>query len=288
MARILGVGIATLDVVNVVDGYPREDDEVRAVSREIRRGGNATNTLVVLSQLGHRCAWAGTLAGDDGARHVREDLAGYGIDISTSRLVDDGATPTSYIVVNDRTGSRTIVHYRDLPEYGFEDFERIDLQAFDWLHFEGRNVDDTRLMLAHAHAQAPSIPRSVEIEKPRPGIEALFNDSDVLLFSRVFARATGHDDPRRFLEDMRGRTSAPILVCTWGDGGAYGIDAEGHPCHSPAFPPPRLVDTIGAGDTFNAGVIDALLRGETPAGALTAACRLAGRKCGQEGFAGLG
>ena len=72
MARILGVGIATLDIINTVDGYPAEDSEVRAIHQRICRGGNATNTLVVLSQLGHRCAWAGVLADepdglDDGA-----------------------------------------------------------------------------------------------------------------------------------------------------------------------------------------------------------------------------
>ena len=54
MARILGIGIATLDVINIVDEYPREDDEIRANGQRIARGGNVTNTLVVLSQLGHQ------------------------------------------------------------------------------------------------------------------------------------------------------------------------------------------------------------------------------------------
>ena len=49
MANILAVGIATIDIINRVNGYPHEDDEIRAISQSIRRGGNATNTLVVLS-----------------------------------------------------------------------------------------------------------------------------------------------------------------------------------------------------------------------------------------------
>ena len=47
------------------------------------------------------------------------------------------------------------------------------------------------------------------------------------------------------------------------------------------------MDTIGAGDTFNAAVIDALLRGESLGASLAYACRLAGAKCGQPGFDGL-
>ena len=51
MAKLLGIGNATLDVIHLVDGYPRENDEVRARERYVRRGGNTANTLVVLSQL---------------------------------------------------------------------------------------------------------------------------------------------------------------------------------------------------------------------------------------------
>ena len=56
---------------------------------------------------------------------------------------------------------------------------------------------------------------------------------------------------------------------------------------SPAFQPPCVVDTIGAGDTFNAGLINARLQGLSLADALSAVSRLAGRKCGQQGFTGI-
>lgn len=58
---------------------------------------------------------------------------------------------------------------------------------------------------------------------------------------------------------------------------------------SSSFPPPGgLVDTLGAGDTFNAGVIHKLMGGATVGEAIRFGCKLAGVKCGQEGFASLG
>jgi len=284
MPHILGIGIATLDVINSVDGYPAEDNEVRAQNQELRRGGNCTNTLVVLSQLGHRCAWGGVLAAEPDSSHIRADLERHDIDLAAVRTLDHGKVPTSYITLNRRNGSRTIVHYRDLPEFGYEDFAAIDLRGYDWLHFEGRNVAATRCMLEKARELAPAVPRSVEIEKPRADIEQLFPHADVLLFSRHFATSRAYDDPQRFLGDIAGQTPGVIRTLTWGEAGAYALDRDGRLFHSPAYPPPQLVDTLGAGDTFNAGIIDALLRDMTVAEALQRAGQLAGRKCGQPGL----
>src|SRR3569833_2669883 len=214
MARILGIGIATLDIINRVDGYPPEDSEVRALAQRVSRGGNCTNTLVVLSQLGHHCSWGGVLVDDPDASRIVADLDAHAIDLTPVRRLPKGKVPTSYITLNQRNGSRSIVHYRDLPEYDFDAFAPIDLGACEWLHFEGRNIDETARMLAHAQHTQPQNPRAVEIEKPRAEIERLFADATLLLFSRAYVHARG--------------------------GGKAGLCTR---------PPSRVVDTLGAGDT---------------------------------------
>jgi ketohexokinase len=287
MARILAVGIATLDIINLVDEYPPEDAEIRALEQETRRGGNATNTLVVLSQLGHQCNWAGTLADEPDARLIRTDLARHTIDISAVELLPRGKVPTSYITLSQRTGSRTIVHYRNLPEYSFEHFRAIDLSRFDWVHFEGRNVEVTQRMLQRVKKLHPELPCSLEIEKPRPDIEQLLPYPDLLLFSRVYARSSGFQRAEGLFQHVRPKAPHAQLVCGWGDGGAYARDRDERNYHTPAFPPQRLVDTLAAGDVFNAGIIHGLVRKRALELTLIEAARLAGRKCGQQGIDGL-
>ena len=208
MATIVAVGIATLDIINTVDDYPAEDAEVRATAQRRCRGGNATNTLVVLSQLGHHCRWAGVLAREPDAATVLADLDAHGVASSDCLWQDTGKIPTSYIVHNRRNGSRTIVHYRDLNEYPARAFAELDLSAVDWLHFEGRNVADTVQMLQSARARQPGLPISVEIEKPREGIETLLPLADVILFSRQYALQRGFDTAATFLPSMRAQASA--------------------------------------------------------------------------------
>ncbi len=288
MANLIGVGIATLDIINCVERYPDEDAEVRAVSQRICRGGNVTNTLVVLAQLGHHCQWAGVLSDEPDGAHILADLAHYQIGTAQCRTIKGGKVPTSYITQNLQNGSRTIIHHRDLPEFTFRDFEQIDLSSCDWLHFEGRNVADTEMMLAHVAKKSPALPCSLEIEKARPEIEVLFKYAGSLLFSKKYvSEQEGNDCPEsaiNFLQRSHRQFPQKRMICAWGAEGAYGIDQRGVVYHSPPSPPASVVDTLGAGDTFNAAVIDSLINGQSTAEAIKNGCRIAGQKCGHIGL----
>ncbi|MGI5865298.1 MAG: PfkB family carbohydrate kinase [Myxococcales bacterium] len=276
MARILGVGVATVDTIVVVEGYPREDTKVRALERRVRRGGNAATALTVLSDLGHECRFAGVLGEDREAELILADLKASRVDASACRVVPGAPTLTSEVILNRATGSRTIIHHRELPELSFADFERLELESLDWIHFDGRNAAEARRMLELVRARRPRLPRSVEIERNRPGIEDLFAHAEVLIFSRSFAEEWSFSSPRPFLEHVRRISAESHLVCAWGKEGAFALGADGRFHFAPALRLERVVDTLGAGDTFNAGLIDALLRTADLRTALEFANRVAG------------
>ena len=287
MAVILGIGNAALDIVHLVDCYPDENAEIRCHSRTLRCGGNTANTLIVLSQLGPSCRWAGMLADNAEGDLVAAELIRHGIDISASEFSDQGSMPVSTIMISRQTGSRTITHYRDLPEYSYAAFSAIDLKALDWLHFEGRNIDSVRHMLERVREISPAVRCSLEIEKPRDGIESLFPLADVLMFSRSYAEARGFFDPLVLLRSVHADCSGADLFCAWGAAGAAALDRDGGECRHAAVRPATVIDTLGAGDTFNAGIISGYLDALNIKEILARACRLAGSKCGQPGLDGL-
>jgi ketohexokinase len=282
--RILAVGVATLDIVNRVEAYPQEDQEIRAMAQHRRRGGNACNTLTVLSRLGHHCSWAGMLADDENSRFVLEDLQVSGIDTRLARVETGSVTPTSYIASSQATGSRTIIHYRKLSEYAAHHFSGIDLTPFDWVHFEGRNPEATLVMLQRVKARIPTAHISIELEKSRAGLERCLAYVDSVMISRAFALAKGFDEAQGLFNYIRPWAGRATVFLAWGSLGGWLQCSDGAMQFLPAHKPPEVVDTLGAGDVFNAGLIHGLYVWNDPLEALRFGIQIAGEKCGCEGI----
>ncbi len=283
MARILVVGTVTVDHVLSLERYPVEDEKVRCQSHHRRRGGNAATTAVMLSRLGHEVFWAGTVGNDEFGKWVKADFGRWNVDLSLARTLA-GPTPISYVLRSKTSGSRTIVHHRSLPEFSADVLVGEHLAEFDWVHFEGRDPLAIGAMIGEVDAAAPMARTSLEVEKHRPGIETLFPGVDILLFAKSYARSLNMT-PQKLFSVVHADAPDAQLVCAWGRRGAYALGPSGGVLTSPALPPREIVDTLGAGDVFNAAMIDGLLSGSKLASVLDDACALAARKCAHEGFA---
>ncbi|XP_005073586.1 ketohexokinase isoform X3 [Mesocricetus auratus] len=293
--QILCVGLVVLDIINVVDKYPEEDTDRRCLSQRWQRGGNASNSCTVLSLLGARCAFMGSLAPGHVADFLVADFRRRGVDVSQVAWQSQGDTPCSCCIVNNSNGSRTIILYdTNLPDVSAKDFEKVDLTRFKWIHIEGRNASEQVKMLQRIqqyNSEQPLPARirvSVEIEKPREELFQLFGYGEVVFVSKDVAKHLGFQSAAEALRGLYGRVKkGATLICAWAEEGADALGPDGQLLHSDAFSPPRVVDTLGAGDTFNASVIFSLSKGNSMQEALRFGCQVAGRKCGLQGFEGL-
>jgi len=285
MSKILGVGNAVLDIILTVDHHPLEDEELRAQSKQINTGGNVNNTLFVLNQLGHQTDICTTLAADAESKQLLSGLNERNIATSHTQKFIKGRTPTSFVTLNAQNGHRTIVHYRDLPEVSFDFFAKIEIETYDWLHFEGRNLSQLPGMINIAKTFLTYQPISLEVEKPREGIEAVFPNVNLIIFSHHYAKAKGFDDGHSLLESLD--LPNVNLVCTWGVNGAWFKPANGKVEHIGAENLTTVIDTLGAGDTFNAGLIHALIEKNTLGESVEFASKLAAKKCQQPGLTKL-
>jgi len=282
MSKILGIGNAVLDVILTVDHHPHEDEELRAQSKQISTGGNVNNTLYVLNQLGHTTDICTTIAADGESKQLLAGLLERNISIEHTQKFIKGRTPSSFVTLNAQNGHRTIVHYRDLPEISFDFFAKIEIENYDWLHFEGRNTRQLPGMLNIAKTFLTHQPISLEVEKPRDGIELLFSHVNLIIFSHHYAKAKGFKDGQSLLESLE--LPNVNLVCTWGKEGTWLKQTGQSIEHVPAKKINPVIDTLGAGDTFNAGLIHSLIGQLSLKESVVYASILAAKKCQQPGL----
>ncbi|XP_064784812.1 ketohexokinase isoform X5 [Oncorhynchus masou masou] len=290
--KILCIGLVCLDIINVVDKYPEEDTDTRCLSQRWQRGGNASNSCTVLSLLGAPCAFMGSLAPGHVADFVLDDFQKYQIDISLLSEHPHSSFPTSMIISNVTRGTRTILHMnRNLPDVSAADFSKVDLSQYKWIHWEGRNAEEQVKMIQQVELSNNTLPQqhritiSVEIEKTREPLYQLFHYGDVVFVSKDVAMHFGFHSAASALKGLYHRVKkGAVLICAWAEKGADAMGPDGIVVHSDAFPPEAVVDTLGAGDTFNASVIYTLSNGGGVQEALTFGCQVAGRKCGVHGY----
>jgi sugar/nucleoside kinase (ribokinase family) len=276
---VVGVGENSVDLVYRVPRLAGVADKVRAAGCRRLLGGQVATALSTCAALGLRTRYVGTFGNDEHGRLIRSELEQRGIDTSHAR-VRYAANRHAVILVDERTGERTIVWQRDSAlALQPEDLPREALTGARVLHVD--NVDEAAAIAAARLGRDAGLIVTTDIDQVTDRTPELVAAATFpILAERVPQALTGEVDPRRALRALR-RGHDGMLCVTLGARGSMLLAGE-QLFDAPTFPV-TAVDTTGAGDVFRGALIYSLLRGDRPDGMLRFANAAAALSCTREG-----
>lgn len=284
--RFVVGGEALIDMVPLREAVPEPTGFTHfRTTWEAQSAGSGMNTAVALGRLGADVQYLGRMSTDVFGRqlaaHIRD--SGVGLDLVTTT---DEATSLAIVSLDERGKASYVFHFPGTANFGWRSEELPELDPDDWLHLASltpiiepgasallrwvRRFDGHVSYDMNVRPSVIADPR-LYWEVVRPWLQACSNglvkasDDDV----NFLARGSGHtgsalDIAAAWVRELGLRQ----VVVTLGPDGAGAVGSDGSVVTVPGHQV-EVVDTVGAGDTFAAGLLEALARGVD----LTAAMR---------------
>jgi len=234
-------------------------------------GGGPKNTVIALARLGVRGALVARIGSDGFGDRIREQLGSAGVDCS---LLTETPEPTTLAIASlDERGSATYSFYIDGCADGTWSISALpaDLGSAKFCVLAGSlSLPTDSMAAAFDHLISREAHRVVVFD---PNIRpALIRDADAVaarfdawVAASVIVKASAEDVEWRYpgqpLADVANRwlgVGPSLGTLTDGAGGGHAFTLK-QSVEEPA-PDVLVVDTVGAGDTFTAGMVEWLLR----------------------------
>lgn len=276
---VVGFGTNAVDYLIEVPEYPKFASKIELSDYTQLAGGEIATTMVGLQRLGLKTSYVGRFGTDQEGDFGLKTLRDENVDISFAEQVKGAKTQIAFIVIDVRSGERTVIWHRDkLLAYSEKDapFEVAALGKV--LHL---TPHDTRacLLLARAAKKNGAIV-SADVDKDFEGIGELLPHVDILTTSSELPeKLLGIEDKKTALREMKNRFGCGIIGMTLGERGSL-LLCENEFVETVGFAVPNgCRDTTGAGDAFRAGLLYGLLKNESIETSARMANAVAALKC---------
>jgi sugar/nucleoside kinase (ribokinase family) len=271
---VLCVGDPVADIVVRVPRAPAVGAKVVGAALGVWPGGTTANVACALGQLGRRAAVFGRTGGDPHGLLLRHSFRSFNVDM-LHLTVDQVALSANAITMVDENGEKSLVYIPMRPAaFDPERFARAAGRAalvyampYDLAEFERLSA------LARQAGALVAIDIEAAVAPDAGALRARLALADIVFFNEAGFRAGTGQAPSCANLGALLDAGPQVVVVSLGARGALALTRRGC-AHQPAFAT-EVVDTTGAGDSFNAAFLAALLRRAGLADVLRYACAAA-------------
>ncbi len=282
---VVVVGAINVDLVVLADELPRAGQTVVGCGPTQHGGGKGANAAVAAARAGAAVRLVGAVGRDAMAKVALADLREAGVDLSGVAHLERETTGVALIVV-DRAGENLIAvgaGANGRVDQGWVNGRLTTLLAAQsgagaaGCVLVSTEIPGDAVTAAVAAAARSGVMCVLNTAPPTPVVAGLLDQAPLLTpnalelerLSKLLGAPAPPDDPSAQAVDLARRTGRPVVV-TLGAAGVMIADPDGA-IQAIAAPPVRVVDTTGAGDTFNGVLAARLAAGDRLPGAVSTA-----------------
>lgn len=246
MFDVIAVGNLNYDIIMLVDRFPEFHEKIPAKDAYFGLGGAAGNTATWLANMGLKVGFIGAVGKDEiGKAHI-SFFKRIGIDVKGIRIVD---VPSGVAVAITKGEDKRIVKYLGANAYRELDFEYLAKTRHVHLSSNPKKLIIDAVNFAHEHG----ITVSLDIGEAKIPEE---------IEGKITYLLMNEDEFRRKFESLSRIVDikAKNVIVTLNGGGALVRDENGNVFEVKGLSA-EVVDSTGAGDSFDAGLIYGILMG---------------------------
>lgn len=276
---VVGFGTNAVDFLIQVPHYPEFNSKVELTDYHQAAGGEIATSMAGLQRLGLRTSYIGRFGTDNAGDIGLDSLRQEGVDLTYAETIDGAQTQIAFIVIDERSGERTVIWKRDKKLHYTESDVPLDaVKSAKVLHFTPHDARACLRLAETARANGTII--SIDIDNIFDDVEQLLGSVDIIIASADFpTKLFGATDRREALLELQRRYRAGVVGLTLGEAGSLLLCGDEF-IETPGFEVPGgCRDTTGAGDSFRVGLIYGLIKGETVEESARMANAVAALKC---------
>ena len=265
-AEIIGFGALNVDKLYSVDKIVSYDEESFITDETDTPGGSAANTIVGLSRLGCSTSIIGKIAEDEDGDLIEYNLAINGVYTNNLIYSERGSTGKCIGFV-DKNGERCLYispGVNDEIEIG--EINPLNIMRCKIMHctsFVGDSFKTQIELLEKLNKETllSFDPGMLYVEKGFDELKPILERTDILLINESELRLLCNDNDADLKELSINLLDLGIdtIVVKQGSKGAFAIN-NSEECFAEAYEC-EVVDTAGAGDSFNSGFLYSFLKG---------------------------
>lgn len=230
--------------------------DIDRISYEV--GGGGVNSAIEFARHGHEAIFMGNVSRDSAGAAIVRTLEREGVDSSYVNFLERKTTGTSVVLLDSKSGERTILTCRGASEqFGNFSEKNLDLIQPDWLYVTTLrgDMDTLERFFRHARdigAQVMFNPGVKELESPKELVRLLKYVS-VLNVNKAEASQMV---PGVTLTELLYHLSSYVGITIITDGPMGGIATDGSDTYRfGIYEDVRIKDATGAGDAFGSGFL---------------------------------